>query len=378
MPARPAKQRRDTIMLRCRKHVVIPGALVCALVAGSLAPAQELRYPVGMLGRYTSDGMLIQKVLPATPAEKAGLQSGDFILKVDGRLVNNQEDFVNLINSSGGQVLLVVKKGTTGRIGRIGLDLTGTSRFGPPPPYFLGVVGTFTPSGVVVGTAIPCTPAARIGLAKGDLIARINNLPVTNANDFFTILYGSGGTVTLQVRKANGRLVRQEVDLTTYELGAVGTFGRDGLTIGLVAPNTPAAYVGLQKGDMILRIDNQPIRNQKEAERLIKNSGGAVTMLVQRPGQLATQIDVELMNNALGAWCEAAGDGMRIITIVPNSPAEAIGLLRGDTLLKIDDQRVRTHHELVRALRSARGLTTIVYRQGLTGRLVSIDVDLAR
>jgi S1-C subfamily serine protease len=136
--------------------------------------------------------------------------------------------------------------------------------------------------------------------------------------------------------------------------------------------------VGLQKGDMILRIDNQPIRNQKEADRLIKNSGGAVTMLVQRPGQLPTPIEVELMNNALGAWCEAAGDGMRIITIVPNSPAEVIGLLRGDTLSKIDDQRVRTHRELVRALRNARGLTTIVYRQGLTGRLLSIDVDLAR
>jgi S1-C subfamily serine protease len=357
--------------------VLLP-ALACLHAAASPGAAQELRYPVGMLGRYAADGFLVQKVLPATPAEKGGLQSGDFILKVDGRLVNNQEDFVNLVNSSGGQVLLVVKKGTTGRICRVGLDLTGTSRFGPPPPYFLGVVGTFTPQGVVVGTAISCTPAARIGLARGDLIARVNNLPVTNQADFFTVLYSSGGTVSLQIRKANGRLVREEVDLTTYELGALGTFGRDGMTIGAVAPNTPAAYVGLQRGDMILRVDNQPARSQKEFDRLIKNSGGAVTLLVQRPGQRPTTIEVELMNNALGAWCEPAAEGMRVITIVPNSPAEAIGLQRGDTLLKIDDQRVRTHHELVRALRNARGLTTLVFRQALTDRLVKIDVDLAR
>jgi S1-C subfamily serine protease len=353
-------------------------ALACVLGAGSLASAQ-MKYPVGMLGKYTSDGMLIQKVLPDTPAEKGGLQSGDLILKVDGRLVTNQDEFVNLINSSGGQVLLAVKKGTSGRVCRIGLDLVGTSKVGAPVPYFLGVVGTFTPNGLVVGNTIPCTPAARLGLAKGDLIGRVNGLPVVSQNDFFAVLYTSGGEVTLQVKKATtGRVVKEEVDLTTYELGVLGQFDKEGMTIGVVAPDTPAAYVGLQKGDVILRIDNQTVRTQKEFDRIIKNSGGAVTLTVQRPGQRPTRLEVELMNNQLGAWCEAANEGMRVTAVVPNSPAEAIGLTRGDTLLKIDDQRVRSHAELVRALRTARGLVTLVYRQGQTDRLVKIDVDLAR
>src|SRR5262249_4405860 len=148
--------------------------------------------------------------------------------------------------------------------------------------------------------------------------------------------------------------------------------------IGVVAPATPAAYVGLQKGDVILRIDNQPVRTQKEFDRLIRDSGGAVTLLVQRPGQRPTRVEVELMNNQLGAWCEPAGEGMRVTAVVPGSPAEIIGLQRGDTLLKIDDQRVRSQAELVRALRTARGLVTLVYRQAQTDRIVKIDVDLAR
>ena len=360
-----------------KRSAVALAALACVLAAGSPAGAQT-NYPVGMLGKYTPDGMLIQRVLPDTPAEKGGLQNGDLILKIDGRLVTNQEDFVNLINSSGGQVVLVVKKATSGRVSRVGLDLAATSKLGPPVPYSLGVVGTFTPNGMLVGNAIPGTPAARIGLAKGDLIGRVNNIPIANQSDLFTVLYGSGGSVRLQIKKANGRLVREEVDLTTYELGVLGEFGKEGMTVGVVAPATPAAFVGLQKGDMILRIDNQPVRSQKEFDRLINNSGGAVTLVVQRPGQRPTRIEVELTNNQLGAWCEPGSEGMRVTAVVPGSPAEAVGLRRGDTLLKIDDQRVRSNQELVRALRNSRGLTTLVYRQGQTDRLVKIDVELAR
>ncbi len=353
-------------------------ALVGVLAAGSCAAAQEIKYPVGMLGRYTPEGMLIQKVVSGQPADKGGLQSGDLVLKVDGRLITNQEDFAGIINSSGGQVVLVVKKRSNGRVCRVGLDLTGASKWGPPAPYFLGVVGTFTRAGFVVGTAIPGTPAARAGLEKGDLIGSIDNLPVVTQADFFTILYNSGGSVTLQVKKASGRAVKLDVSLTTYELGALGTFNKDGsITIGVVAPETPAAYVGLQKGDRILRIDNQLVRNQKDFDRLVNNSGGAVTLTVQRPGQRATRIGVELMNNQLCVWCESATEGMRITAVVPGGPGDAIGLQRGDILVKIDDQRLRSNTDLVRALRNARGLVTITYRSGQTDRLTKIEVDLA-
>jgi S1-C subfamily serine protease len=348
------------------------------LALGAPAVAQDVKYPVGMLGKYTADGMLIQKVISGTPADKGGLANGDLILKVDGRLITNQDDFVSVINSSGGQVILVVKKGGNGRICRVGLDLAGTNKWGPPAPYFLGVIGTFTRDGVVIGKVVPGTPAARVGLDKGDLIGSINNLPVVTQADFFTILYSSGGSATLKVKKASGRVVSLDVSLTTYELGALGTFNKDGsVTIGVVAPATPAAYAGLQKGDVILRMDNQTVRGQKDFDRIINNSGGAVTLLVQRAGQRPARVEVDLMNNPLCAWCEPAAKGLRITTVVPGGAADAIGLVRGDTLLRIADHELRSNADLTRALRNARGLITLTYRQGSTGLLNKIDVDLA-
>jgi len=344
---------------------------------GTAVP-QITKYPVGMLGKFTPDGMLIQKVLAETPATRGGLQSGDLILKVDGRLITNQDDFIAVINSSGGQVVLVVKKGSDGRITRVGLDLAGTNKKGPPAPYFLGVVGSFTPNGMLVANSIPCTPAARVGLDKGDLIFGINKVTITNQNDLFTVLYSSGGSVTLQIKKANGRIVVQDVDLTNYDLGVLGEFSKDGMTIGVVAPATPAAYVGLQKGDMILRIDNQTVRSQKDFDRLIKNSGGSVSLIVQRLGGGPTRLQVDLTNNQLGAWCEPATEGMRLTSVVPGSPAEAIGLARGDIIIKIDDHRTRTNAELANALRNARGLVTLTVRKGDTSGIVKLDADLAR
>jgi S1-C subfamily serine protease len=353
-------------------------ALVCVLAAVAPAAAQEIKYPVGMLGKYTPDGMLIQKVIAGTPADKGGLQNGDLVLKVDGRLITNQDDFAAVINTSGGQVVMVVKKASNGRVCRVGLDLAGT-KLGPPAPYFLGVTGSFTRNGLLIANVVPGTPAAGAGLDKGDLIGSINDLPVATQADFFSVLYNSGGSVTLRVKKAGGRVVKLDISLTTYELGALGTFNKDGsMTVGAVAPATPAAFAGLQKGDVILRMDNQVVRNQKEFDRIINNSGGAVTLTVQRPGQRSTRVEVELMNNALCAWCESATEGMRITAVVPGGPADLIGLQRGDTLIKIDDHRLKSNADLVRALRNARGLVTVTYRSGVTDRLTKIDVDLAR
>lgn len=352
--------------------------LTLGFLTSGVAEAQSpgLRYSVGLFGRFTADGMLVQRVVPDSPAERAGMLPGDLIFKVDGHLITSQEEFAAVINSSGGAVVLIVRKSGNGRIVRVGLDLLG-GRGGPPAPYALGVTGTFVAEGLRIQSVAPGTAAARIGLEKGDTIGRINNTPINNQADFFGALATSGGTITLLVRKGNGRVVRLDADLTVYELGVVGEFGREGILIGAIAPHTPAAWAGLQRGDVIQRIDNRPVRSQAEFEAAIRDSGGAVTLLVRR-GMRTVRIHVDLMNNPLGAWCEPSPEGMRITAIVPASPADLIGLTRGDVLVKVDDYRVRTQAELLFALRQTRGLVTLLVRRAGTERLVRLEVDLFR
>ncbi|MGK4277479.1 PDZ domain-containing protein, partial [Escherichia coli] len=84
------------------------------------------------------------------------------------------------------------------------------------------------------------------------------------------------------------------------------------------------------------------VRNQKEFEKALKDSGGSVVLLVQRgaTGQVG-RLPVDLTNTPLGAWCEAAAEGMRVTSVAADTPAAQAGLERGDVILKVDDQRVR-------------------------------------
>ncbi len=45
------------------------------------------------------NGVLVQKVKPGGPAEKAGLKSGDIITTIDGRAIKDGDDLVNEIAS---------------------------------------------------------------------------------------------------------------------------------------------------------------------------------------------------------------------------------------------------------------------------------------
>src|SRR5262249_56941218 len=84
------------------------------LLAVAPARAQELRYPLGLRGQFTSQGMVVQVVQAGSPAAVAGIQRGDLITKVDSTIVTNQADLVSVINSSGGSVVFTVPHGTHG------------------------------------------------------------------------------------------------------------------------------------------------------------------------------------------------------------------------------------------------------------------------
>jgi S1-C subfamily serine protease len=360
---------------------VLLAVLAIALATGSTANAQTStqKYDLGIRGKFTTDGMLIGAVADGSPSDAAGLKRGDVILKLDGQLITNQDDYNSVINTCGGSLVMIVRKAGTNRVVRVNLTLEG-KRGGLLAPYLLGVLGKFTPDGMLIRIVAKGTPAAKIGLQPNDLILKINDLAVCNQADFFKVLDLSGGTVTLVVKKAsNGRTVRLEADLTTYNLGVLGEYSRDGMTITVVAPGTPAAAIGLQRGNLIERIDNMPVRSQDEFRSAIKNSGGSVVLQVRAgPQGQRVRVAVDLMNNPLGAWCEPAKDGMRITAVAPGLSAQAAGLERGDVILKVDDEKVKTRKALLKALRDAAAAPTLVVRKGSTGKLVTLDLDLTR
>ena len=52
-------------------------------------------------GLDSTDGAMVSSILPGMPADKAGLQPGDIILKVDGRTIENTRDLIDYVSVQG-------------------------------------------------------------------------------------------------------------------------------------------------------------------------------------------------------------------------------------------------------------------------------------
>lgn len=126
--------------------------------ASEVRPAVELRFPrsdtpwLGVELRATAPeepGVMVARALPGSPAERAGLQSGDVLLTLDGQPVSEPRDVVERVQEAGhGHTMAVaVLRDGTQRLLRVAL--TGKPQFedqlrlafvARPAPEIQGVV----------------------------------------------------------------------------------------------------------------------------------------------------------------------------------------------------------------------------------------------
>ena len=153
-------------------------------------------------------GILIHQVEPDTPAEAAGLQSGDIIVGFQGETVNETGQFRNAVAS------LMPGTGIDVKIWRDGtyLDISVTLGELKPesqriatasatmPQEELGIsvtplsdgnsvrYGQDVDGGVVVSDVQAGSLGFRSGLRAGDLIEQINHIPVSTTEDYNRVL----------------------------------------------------------------------------------------------------------------------------------------------------------------------------------------------
>jgi serine protease Do len=156
------------------------------------------------LGRSDDKGALVASVEPGSPAEKAGIKTGDVITRIGSQEVEGPRDLSRAVAGMkpGTQVPLTVFRG--GRTQEITVaadqrkedDATQTGALQPPDTggkrlglalapvdetarQRLGVDAT----GVVVQRVEPDSPAAESGIRPGDVIVSANNREVARAAD---------------------------------------------------------------------------------------------------------------------------------------------------------------------------------------------------
>lgn len=165
---------------------------------------------------------------------------------------------------------------------------------------FLGGVPTLTAR---IGVA-PDSPAAKAGLASGDVIESIGGRPVANWEELSERIGEAerGRPIEIAARRdASGVRVtvipesverKDEFGDRVSDTG-IGITPALSARIGDVMPGSPAARAGLRKGDLLLAAGGQPVRTWDElAGRIRKASAGAPLVLVVRRGAEELSVSV--------------------------------------------------------------------------------------
>jgi serine protease Do len=179
------------------------------------------------------------------------------------------------------------------------------------------------PQGALVASVTPDSPAAKAGLKEGDIIADVNGQAIHTAHDLPRLVAETpvGGELDIMVRRqgkekklaahvaempANPQMAsrgpRGGEPAKPEATSALGLQlapltaelhkrlhvpdGVEGVVVRGIADDSPIAPTGLQPGDVIVSIDQQPAGSPEEAAKKLKEAAakGQVLLLLNRRG----------------------------------------------------------------------------------------------
>ncbi|MEJ2659442.1 MAG: RIP metalloprotease RseP [Desulfobacteraceae bacterium] len=162
----------------------------------------------------------------------------------------------------------------------------------------------------------PDSPAAKAGLRVDDQVTAIDGKRIQSWRDIDTILSASrGAPLKFNVRRDGAPI---ELEVTPEQVSAKDLFGDDiryfgigisGVTelqavVDKVMEGMPAQKAGLQHGDQIVAIDDQPVERWQRMQELVSGSKGKTLTFKVRRGEeiFETQIKPEVVEekNPLG------------------------------------------------------------------------------
>ncbi|HYT89569.1 MAG TPA: PDZ domain-containing protein [Gemmataceae bacterium] len=164
-----------------------------------------------------------------------------------------------------------------------------------PPVEGRNRLGLTVAPGVVIAEVHPDSPGAKAGLAHGDVVISVNGEPVQSASQLRSLVHGAAPNeeITLQVRR-RGSLEEIKVRLegaaakesATEDQNRLGVMVAPGVVVDEVAPGTPAAGAGLERGDVITALNGAPVVSGEDLRQTIHRCapGEEVTVEVTRGG----------------------------------------------------------------------------------------------
>jgi serine protease Do len=173
-------------------------------------------------GLVQTKGIIVAKVLPGSPADKAGIKSGDVITSFDGRPVKNTRELLSAVGQTeeGKTVSVGIRRKNRNikvkvTVGARPEDINELYSYAQESTglHWRGIeVSDITAQlqrkfrlrdneGVVIVSIDPDSPAAESDLSVGDIIDEINTRPVRNTQDFRDITKDTQGKALVRTKR---------------------------------------------------------------------------------------------------------------------------------------------------------------------------------
>src|SRR6266403_1227136 len=181
-------------------------------------------------------------------------------------------------------------------------------------------LGLKRPSGALIASVTPTSPAARAGLKTSDLIVAVDGQPVEDANafDYRFATKPIGGSARLGIVRSGKELAlnvaleaapdtpHEELVIASpspFQGARVSNLSpalaenlrldpsTQGVEIVDIAAGSPAQSLGFQRGDLVLSVNNAKIAKTRDLERVAGQQSRRWSITIMRGGQ---QVSVEL------------------------------------------------------------------------------------
>jgi serine protease Do len=180
--------------------------------------------------------------------------------------------------------------------------------------------GISEPKGALVAEVVADSPAAKAGIQRGDVIVKFNDKEISTMDALprlvaatqpgkkakLTILR-EGGEKTLTVtigtleeeKLAKASMIEEELGMTVQEITPemaqhFGLETRGGVIVSDVKRGSPADEGGIRRGDVILEINRQAIKDISDYRQAVKkNAGKDTVLLLVRRGESSLYVAIK-------------------------------------------------------------------------------------
>lgn len=244
-------------------------------------------------------GVAVESVVDGSPAQAAGLQKGDVIVKVNGDDITSSRKLTRLVSeiSPDHQARLTIVRNGSER------EITVTVGKRPGFQFGEGSFGIMAPMGKLDFPQMPDMPA----MPELDRLPRADWTPLPPGTPDvapFAFAFGSR-------RQIGAGLMPLSKQLAAH-FGVEG-----GALVNDVRENSPAAKAGLKAGDIIVEVEGKAVKGEMDLMRAIgEKKEGAITLTIVRDrNRQSISVTPEEMKGGFNQYFEFSTPD------VPDSPA---------------------------------------------------------